>query len=207
MPLSPHSPSSRDGRGRPPLTRPPTAAAPNGSFPAAAAHAPAPRTPRGDPGRGRGPAHAQPARRRRRPPRGRAEPPCGARRGLPRSSLPGRGRLLRPPQRSPPPGPSEPTAFPGEGAGRGLGGERRGAARAELTIYGQRQGRAAGRAGASWFVPLGAAGLRLRRRQRRRRRGESERPVRLRCAARGCAALAALPSFPALPSQRHRPPQ
>lgn len=42
------------------------------------------------------------------------------------------------------------------------GGERHGAARAELTIYGQRQGRAAGRAGASCFVPMGAVGLKRR---------------------------------------------
>lgn len=115
--------------------------------------------------RGWCPAHAQ--RPRRRPPRGRAEPPCGARRGSPARplSLPRRGLRAAPAGAGPAPaaapaqpplGPSEPTAFPGEGAGRGLAGS--GAARAELTIYGQRQGRAAGRAGASWFVPLGARG-------------------------------------------------
>lgn len=62
------------------------------------------------------------------------------------------------------------------------GGERRGAARAELTIYGQRQGRAAGRAGASCFVPLGAVVLR-RRRGAERSGGPSARLRPLRSAA------------------------
>lgn len=79
-----------------------------------------------------------------------------------------------------PPGLAEPTAFPGEGAVCGLAGS--GAARAELTIYGQRQGRAAGRAGASCFVPLGAVVLR-RRRGAERSGGPSARLRPLRSAA------------------------